>query len=261
MNTTNSFFKENKIGIIIAIIFIVVGTTYYFGAGLGKMGPDENTVAVLKTAQIKVAVADGKVIKLFATASPNALAKLSASKGVSIPEGNGLVVGYDEAKMMTDEKLFSKPGDSINGLFGIDVTIGGVLAKTGDKVDMMHFVSESQYQKLQGEENRAFVKIDEEGSPELWLVLKEDEKPIVPFEFRQGSISDYKPREILGVTYYPIILGAEEGRMMQEGGDFKKIGDTLDVYGKKVFVVGVLAKTGTALDMMHITEFSADDLA
>ena len=49
-------------------------------------------------------------------------------------------VGYDEAKMMMEEKLFQKKYDTIKGLFGSDIIISGLPKKTMTGLDMMHFV-------------------------------------------------------------------------------------------------------------------------
>jgi hypothetical protein len=51
-----------------------------------------------------------------------------------------VLIGAAEAKMMREELLFSKPGDTIDGLFGRDVIIAGVLAETKTSLDMAHIV-------------------------------------------------------------------------------------------------------------------------
>jgi len=50
------------------------------------------------------------------------------------------VIGYDEAKMMMEEKLFQKKYDTIKGLFGNNIIITGLPKKTLTSLDMMHFV-------------------------------------------------------------------------------------------------------------------------
>lgn len=49
-------------------------------------------------------------------------------------------IGYDEAKIMTDEKLFTKEGDTIIGFFGNDVIVSGILPDTNTEYDTYHFV-------------------------------------------------------------------------------------------------------------------------
>lgn len=61
-------------------------------------------------------------------------------------------IGYDEAKMMIEEKLFQKKFDTIKGLFGNDIIITGLPKKTLTSLDMMHFVPKvfrDNYQKSQ----------------------------------------------------------------------------------------------------------------
>ena len=49
-------------------------------------------------------------------------------------------IGYGEAKMMSDEKLFSQKYDTIKGFFGNNIIITGLPKKTFTGLDMMHFV-------------------------------------------------------------------------------------------------------------------------
>lgn len=42
--------------------------------------------------------------------------------------------------MMMEEKLFAKRFDTIDGLFGNNVTVAGLPKKTYTVLDMMHFV-------------------------------------------------------------------------------------------------------------------------
>jgi Cu+-exporting ATPase len=51
-----------------------------------------------------------------------------------------MAIGYDEAKMMMEEKLINKKFDTIKGLFGNNLIITGLPKKTLTGLDMMHFV-------------------------------------------------------------------------------------------------------------------------
>lgn len=51
-----------------------------------------------------------------------------------------IFIGADEAEMMKKEKIFSKDGDLIKGLFGKDVIVAGVLPKTNTVLDNFHFM-------------------------------------------------------------------------------------------------------------------------
>ena len=53
-----------------------------------------------------------------------------------------IFIGYDEAQVMIEEKLFSKPGDTIKNFFGNDIIVSGVLVKTNSVFDTYHFVKE-----------------------------------------------------------------------------------------------------------------------
>lgn len=49
-----------------------------------------------------------------------------------------LVIGAAEAAMMREEGLFTAIGDRIDGFFGHDVVVVGVIEQTGTALDMMH---------------------------------------------------------------------------------------------------------------------------
>jgi Cu+-exporting ATPase len=51
-------------------------------------------------------------------------------------------IGSSEAKMMIEKKLIGKVGDTIEGLFGNDVIVAGILPETKTALDMFHFVSQ-----------------------------------------------------------------------------------------------------------------------
>lgn len=52
-----------------------------------------------------------------------------------------LYIGADEAKMMINEKLFSKPGDVLSDFFGNNVVVKIILPKTNTSFDQFHFVT------------------------------------------------------------------------------------------------------------------------
>jgi len=51
-----------------------------------------------------------------------------------------LVLGSKEAEMMREEGLFSEVGDRVDGFFGGNVVIAGVLKLTGTALDMLHYM-------------------------------------------------------------------------------------------------------------------------
>ncbi len=55
-----------------------------------------------------------------------------------------LIVGYEEAKIMRQEGLFSNIGDPIKNFFGKNVVIVGVMQRTGGMMDMVHLIPLSE---------------------------------------------------------------------------------------------------------------------
>lgn len=51
-----------------------------------------------------------------------------------------IYIGADEAALMQKEKLFKKEGDLINGFFGNDVVVAGIMPKTNSALDTFHYV-------------------------------------------------------------------------------------------------------------------------
>lgn len=51
-----------------------------------------------------------------------------------------IYIGAEEAQVMKAEKLFSKEGDIIKGLFGNDFIVAGILPPTGTVYDNIHFI-------------------------------------------------------------------------------------------------------------------------
>jgi hypothetical protein len=50
-------------------------------------------------------------------------------------------VGAVEADMMIENGLFKKDGDTIDGFFGANAIIAGVLPKQNNALDDLHFIS------------------------------------------------------------------------------------------------------------------------
>jgi hypothetical protein len=249
----NDLWKESTTGIIITIALLVVGTAYYFIADLGVMETTEGANSVLRSAQIKIAVADGTVIKLFALGANNALVKLPVSAGEPLPEATALVIGSAEAAMMREENLFAQIGDRLEGFFGITTTIGGILEPTNTIIDDMHFLSSEQYRELDGEEGRVYIQFTPEDMAKVFYYRAENESFPVPVAYSVGADENYKMHDLAGTVYYPVIIGSTEAAMMREENLFQKPGDTITgFFGKDVVIIGILEPTNTSLDMMHV---------
>ncbi|MGV8163083.1 MAG: hypothetical protein ACP5N2_07160 [Candidatus Nanoarchaeia archaeon] len=254
--------KPKLIPLIITVIIILAVSIAYFTLGNQNKGVMTNSdPAIYEDLKLKAVYADTGEVKIFALAKNNALAMYETREGESIPEINTVVIGFEEAAMMREEKLFSKPGDTIQDLFGIDVTIGGILEKTSSPIDDFHFVSESNFNKVKGDDNTLFVKLDAEEIPKLFYSYPYDMNTPLKFKLEEGNISSYAQHEILSETYYPLIIGSKEAKMMREEKLFSKPGDTIqDLFGNNFVVVGILAETNTSLDMMHLTPLTPSEL-
>ncbi|HZX44347.1 MAG TPA: hypothetical protein VFF28_01550 [Candidatus Nanoarchaeia archaeon] len=217
-------------------------------------GKESSTDEILSDISIKVAYTEEGTIKIFALAKNNDLADLKAYAGKSIPEKDSIVIGYSEAKLMTDENLFSKPGDPINGLSGIDTKVEGILAKTNTEIDDFYFVSATQFRSIAGDENAVLVS-KEEGMNRIIYSYQGNSN--VKFNLNQGDLKDYGVHEIAGVKYYPALLGSKEAKQFEK--DKIKVGDFVKIMGKNAVIVGVIEETGTALDMMILFPFVIGD--
>ena len=249
MGLTN-FILENKYPALFALVVMFLGTGAYFAYG-GSSGMAKADASFYTSLQYKAGFAPDGNLKVFALASNNALAKLTASEGNSIPEENSMVIGASEAAMMRGESLFSKPGDELRGFFGINTKIGGILGKTGEPLDMFHFLSKSQFDGINGS-NSIFVLAEDDG-PGLFFVYNENSPPPLKLKIAEGSIGNFKARVIDGKRLCPIALGADEASAMRSEKKFAKMGDRINaLFGNDVVVAAVLEKTNTPLDMMHI---------
>ena len=99
------------------------------------------------------------------------------------------------------------------------------------------------------------VKFKDENTPKLFYLYNKDNPSPVKIEFADGDMSLFFKHIIDNKSYYPIIIGSKEAKMMQEEKLFTKIGDTINsFFDKDVIIVGIAKETNTPLDMMHIVE-------
>lgn len=100
---------------------------------------------ISNTADIKF-VAEKEIIKSFYTINNNKPEKLKEGINgfdlVTLGDKQYLpiYIGSSEAKMMLENKLISKVGDTIDNLFGNNVIVAAILPETKTSLDMMHFV-------------------------------------------------------------------------------------------------------------------------
>ena len=255
------YVTQKRISLMIVVIILVIGGAIYFLTGVATKTAmsggeiNNNTdLSFLKDVQLKAMYTEEGTIDMFALAKNNALAKISASQGNSIPEVGGMVLGNVEGSMMQEEGEFKNIGDS---LIDYDITfrVDGVLAKTGTFADDFHFVHSTQFTELKGDSDVLLVKFKDPTTPKLFYLYDKENPSPVTIEFSDGSMALFYKHIVEKKVYYPVIIGATEAKMMQEEKLFAKVGDTIDgFFGKDVIIVGIIKETNTGLDMIHIVE-------
>jgi hypothetical protein len=245
----SQFIMENRNYALFAVIAMASVSAAYFMAGKPYSASMSSQYAVYDGIELKFAPTLEGEPKLFAYASPGALYGIPAADGSNMPTDLSMVLGSSEASMMRKEKLISGTGSNLDGFFGINTSIAGVLSKTGGPLDMMHFLSRGQFESINGEKRVSLFFLGK--MPKLFFYLGQGES-LPGFRLAEGSMENYAPFQADGKTYYPIAIGADEAAMMRKERLFSKPGDRLtDFFGSNVHVVGVLERTGGAYDMMH----------
>ncbi|MEK6923839.1 MAG: hypothetical protein AABW54_01205 [Candidatus Micrarchaeota archaeon] len=263
MMNFGGFIGENNKAIAFTLGVLIFGAAVYLTLAPGQEMPAGGVDAgFFEGMRLKVGFAPDGSMKLFASAKNNALSKLSAAEGNSVPEGGAMVIGYAEASAMRGEKLFSKPGDSIKGFFGIrNISVEGVLRKTGSPVDEMHFLDANAFDAIEGEEGRAFVKVTPGGEPKLFYKLGYTDELLKKIRLAEGSVAGYETHVLGATAYYPVFFGAAEAKLMRAEGKFADAGDTIEgFFGKNVVVAGVLEQTNASLDIMNFIPFNEKEL-
>ncbi|MFZ2310980.1 MAG: hypothetical protein WAW11_05565, partial [Patescibacteria group bacterium] len=172
---------------------------------------------------------------------------IQVQEGTSTLGDNEMIIGYDEAMMMKEEKLINNIGDSLKDFFGLpSVKIVGILKPTGTIIDSYHFVNNNTLAKMT---NVAVVKhVAEKEIVKSFYFVTDTNKP----EKLKNNIQGFGNVSLGDKTYLPVYIGSTEAKMMIENKLISKVGDTIDnFFGNNVIVVGVLPETKTTLDMMH----------
>jgi hypothetical protein len=244
------------------ILYFVTGANNYSNSMSGTVLSSKELL-LLKNTQIKVAYTPDEKIKLFAYANPKYF------KGINFDEGKGLeleenygasvgsiIIGNIETKMMRDERLFTNVGDNITELFGLDVQVLGVISKTDSFIDDFHFIDSNSFDKISAKNNVVIIRFKDSRTPKLFYLSNNSDlsNTRVYSEYLSEGVSDTTTVNIFGgKSYYPIILGSKETKMMRDEKLFKNIGDNIDnFFGKNVYISGILLETNTSIDMMHI---------
>ncbi len=256
--------SKEKVPIIFSVLVLAIIGFLYFGVpglGLSLAGMDssDSDASIYENLELKIGFTETGDPKVFVQASSNRLSTFETLEGNAIPEKGSMVLGELEAEMMKSENLFSKTGDTVPGFFGLAPKVEGILMKTNSPMDYFHFLNALEFEQIQGDPNRLFLITDK---TETKVFYQKDLNETLPgsIRFSEGKIADFKTHEIVGETYYPMILGFEEAKLMRSEQIFTQLGDTFEKFGKRFIVVGVLEKNNSVFDLVHIIPLEKEEL-
>jgi len=254
------YFKPNKrnyLSLVAPLIMVVIFTFGFFEfakLSSGMENPGMKIVSVQTATAINNFVAGNQTKLNFESGDPelflgvdNFPGALKASEGTLALGNDEMVIGYEEAAAMKEEKLIKGPGDYAKDLFGLpSVKIVGILEPTGTFIDMYHFVNKATLSKMT---SAALVKYvaEKEIIKSFYFVTAGN----IP-EKLKDNIAGFEPVVLGNKRYLPIYVGSSEAKMMIAKKLINKVGDTIDnFFGNNVIVAGILPETKTAFDMMH----------
>ncbi|MFA6097300.1 MAG: heavy metal translocating P-type ATPase [Candidatus Paceibacterota bacterium] len=251
--------KKNYLSMIAPFILAILFTFMFieFGKISSSMGSGSGMEKAAISAEMKNEITDmvssgQSKINFTVDGSPKLFLKAGDIDGIKIKEGssglndNDMIVGYAEATMMQEEKIFRNINDSINDFFGLSsVRVTGILEPTGTILDYYHVVNSNTFSRLRSDADMKAIRM----GPEIKLIYETDGN--VPLKF-VGKIDSLGAINIGGSQYQEIYLGAEEADALIKMKAFKTAGDRIeDLFGNRVIVLGVLPKTDTVLDRFY----------
>ena len=200
----------------------------------------------------KVNYAEGNP-KLFLEVEPHETLGLPLAEGKAMLGANEMIIGYDEANMMKEEKLIKGAGDVLPNFFGIgEMKVVGILARTGTEVDNYHLVTKETMNWLT---SSALLRTTTtaDGATKVFYEVVND----VPTKLIASLPVDSLNHRVTigGRQYQPIYIGADEAVVMQKEKLFAKAGDLIpNFFGNDVIISGILPKTNSALDNYHFVK-------
>lgn len=252
--TEKGFFRENAVPMAFTIAVIIAGTVLllqqdYFNSEMSSS-------AVFESMQLKVFLEEDEAA-FIAYVPSDYLMSVGAFAGDYSPVAGSMVLGFDEAGVMAEEKNLTASqilwGYEIEEEFlGTPSKITGTLKKTGTILDMMHIVSKTDFDRAKGQ--KIDIKLTEEGMPKFFYYINTDGSNWPGVTFAEGSREGFSAISENGKRYLPLVIGSEEAEMMRSEKLFSKIGERIDeFFGKNVYITGILAPTNSSLDMLHYT--------
>jgi soluble P-type ATPase len=180
----------------------------------------------------------------------NGDAKYAVKEGkATIDADNEIIIGSNEAAAMRKENLFNKVGDEIPNFFGMpSAKIVGILVENADVLDDTHIVSFKVFDQLSAQK----VVLINAGEFVKRFYIVPDASAIPDLAKNEMKIENFSSMVIGNKKYLPVIIGADEAKMMLDEKLINKEGDLLEnFFGNKVIVTRILPETGTILDTMH----------
>ena len=255
--------KRNYLSMIAPGLMVVLFTLLFWQfAALSSQMPSDSGKPATLTEAVKIPtdikdIANGRYKLAFtAEGSPklfianDAVNKITAKEGKStIDSENEVIIGSKEALVMREENLFKNVGDEIPNFFGIpSAKVVGVLAESDSIVDEAHIISTSVFEKMDADKLK--IKLAETTFKKFYVIQGTSSIPdLLKNEMQKNNFNTIT---IGKNSYLPVIIGANEAKMMIDENIFKKEGDILeDFFGNKVMVTKILPQTGTMLDDLH----------
>lgn len=251
--------KRNWISLLAPVIMAIAFSLLFFEfAKFSSRSMAEATTWNAPPAAVAAMAAfvnQGEAEIAYAENSPKIFLKADAlpaeyelSEGAPILRLNTMLIGANEAKMMREEKLFTKPGDVLKDFFGVtEMMIAGVLKPTGTVLDNMHFVNGVTLNNLTT--TGSFQVIDDLGTPKLFVGIANPQS--IPPAFKD-SFPELTPVTVNGKEYQAVVIGIAEAEMMKKNKLIQNEGDTINgFFGNDIIVKKILPETGTLLDEMH----------
>jgi len=181
------------------------------------------------------------------------------NKDIIIPQWTGIqtiqstwlaemIIGFKEAQMMKNERLFKNIGDSLSGFFGLpNVKIVWIIAPTNTFLDEVHIINQKWFDWLDIKQNISIRAADFEGV-DIFYFFDENNIPLKLKNIINPIKLSYN---IDDKEDFAIYLGYDAAQEMRDAKEFSKKFDIIQEDGNDLVIAWLPKKTYTTLDMMH----------